>query len=31
MMFGGFLGGIVGDRYGRRVALLGSLHLVRRR
>lgn len=25
MMFGGFLGGIVGDRYGRRIALLGSL------
>ena len=25
MMCGGFLGGVVGDRYGRRVALLGSL------
>src|SRR4051812_20884938 len=25
MMFGGFLGGVVGDKLGRRVALLGSL------
>ena len=25
MMFGGFIGGVVGDRMGRRVALLGSL------